>query len=92
MPTPPLPSGAGLSRRTLLGGIGAAGAALLLAGCAPSGSGRGRTEITFYATKPEAIPYFSDLVSRFNESQSAIRVIHDSTSGISAPSRPYAML
>ncbi|WP_200925347.1 MULTISPECIES: ABC transporter substrate-binding protein [unclassified Frigoribacterium] len=84
MPTPPLPSGAGLSRRTLLGGIGAAGAALLLAGCAPSGSGRGRTEITFYATKPEAIPYFSDLVSRFNESQSAVRVIHDSTSGISA--------
>jgi raffinose/stachyose/melibiose transport system substrate-binding protein len=85
VPTPPLPSGAGLSRRALLGGIGAAGAALLLAGCAPSGvrSG-GRTEITFYQTKPEAIGYFSDLVERFNSSQSAIRVVHDSTSGISA--------
>ncbi|WP_200937178.1 ABC transporter substrate-binding protein [Frigoribacterium sp. Leaf172] len=85
MPTPPLPSGAGLSRRALLGGIGAAGAALLLAGCAPSGvrSG-GRTEITFYQTKPEAIGYFSDLVDRFNASQSSIRVVHDSTSGIAA--------
>ncbi|WP_258071698.1 ABC transporter substrate-binding protein [Clavibacter michiganensis] len=86
MPTPPLPTPTGLSRRALLGGIGAAGASLLLAGCAPSmgGSRSGRTEITFYQTKPEAIGYFSDLVERFNESQSGVRVIHDSTSGISA--------
>ncbi|GAB2976583.1 ABC transporter substrate-binding protein [Frigoribacterium salinisoli] len=86
MPTPPLPSG-GLSRRTMLAGLGGLGAALALAGCsAPGGAGpRSRvTEITFYQTKPEAIPYFADLVARFNDAQSGIRVVHDSTSGIAA--------
>ncbi|MCU1405351.1 MAG: carbohydrate-binding protein [Glaciihabitans sp.] len=72
----------GITRRTLLAGIGAAGAALALSSCAP-GSG-GRTEITFFQTKPEAVGYFDDLVKQFNASQSSIRVIHDSTSGLSA--------
>ena len=100
MPTPPLPSArptasgrqappGGLSRRTLLAGLGGVGAALALAGCSPSlgagGAARSRvTEITFYQTKPEAVPYFAELVQRFNDSQSAVRVVHDSTSGIAA--------
>ncbi|MDA3803583.1 MULTISPECIES: ABC transporter substrate-binding protein [Clavibacter] len=83
MPTPPLPTPGLLTRRSVLAGIGAVGASLVLAGCASPGGPR-RTDITFYQTKPEAIGYFSDLVERFNESQSSIRVSHDTTSGIAA--------
>lgn len=68
------------SRRSFLVGLGAAGATAALAGCS---TGRARTEITFYQSKPEAIAHFSNLSAQFNASQSRIRVVHDATSSLS---------
>lgn len=80
MPEVPLitvPGSRPFSRRVLLTGLGlgAAGMTLGLTGCAPEGSRR--TAIRFVQNKREVIGYFSDLVDRFNESQSAILVRHD---------------
>lgn len=73
-----------MTRRRLLGAA-AAGAALLagpaLSGC---GGGGGRTAITLYESKPEAIPYFSERCGDFTRSQGAIRVVHNATSTLSA--------
>ncbi|MFD3444741.1 ABC transporter substrate-binding protein [Microbacteriaceae bacterium 4G12] len=80
MPEVPLitvPGSRPFSRRVLLTGLGlgAAGMTLGLTGCAPQGSSR--TAIRFVQNKREVIGYFSDLVDRFNESQSEILVRHD---------------
>ncbi|SMH46525.1 carbohydrate ABC transporter substrate-binding protein, CUT1 family [Rathayibacter oskolensis] len=78
------PSAGGLSRRTLLAAAGTGAAALGLAACAsPSGSG-GVTQITFHQSKPEVIGYFGDVIERFHQSQSRIRVVHDFSSNLSA--------
>jgi raffinose/stachyose/melibiose transport system substrate-binding protein len=55
---------------------------LSLAGCAQSGSGP--AEITFHMSKPEAIPFFRDLVKQFNSEQSDVRVTLDTASNLSA--------
>nr|WP_281171243.1 extracellular solute-binding protein [Arthrobacter castelli] len=71
------------SRRRFLAGMGAAGALAALSGCGTS-AGSARTEVTFYETKPEAIPYFTGLAKNFTSSQERIRVIHDASSSLSA--------
>ncbi|GAB3947179.1 ABC transporter substrate-binding protein [Corynebacterium tapiri] len=70
-----------LSRRTFL----AASAALLatpLASCARGNTTT--TDIRFYQSKPEAIPYFTDLASEFNKSQNTFHVTHDTATNLSA--------
>ncbi|WP_260855762.1 ABC transporter substrate-binding protein [Curtobacterium sp. 9128] len=73
-----------LSRRSFLLGTGAVGAGLALAGCAPAASAGRRETITFYVSKPEVISYFDDVIAKFHDSQSRIRVIRDSTSSLPA--------
>ncbi|MGN6409367.1 MAG: ABC transporter substrate-binding protein [Curtobacterium sp.] len=78
-------SATALSRRAFLLGAGGIGAGLALAGCAPLGSSSSRPEtITFYVSKPEVIGYFDQVIARFHDSQSKIRVVRDSTSSMSA--------
>lgn len=72
-----------LSRRHFLAGISAAGAMAALSGCGTSAAS-GRTEVTLYESKPEAIPYFTGLAKDFTSSQKRIRVIHDASSNLSA--------
>ena len=55
---------------------------LSLTGCANAGSGP--AEITFHMSKPEAIPFFRDLVKQFNSEQSEVRVTLDTASNLSA--------
>ena len=62
---------------------GLLGAALALSGCAGIGGG-GPAEITFHMSKPEAIPYFRDLVDRFNSEQDDVEVTLDTASNLSA--------
>ena len=69
-----------ISRRALLGGVGAGAVAIGLAGCAPSG--QGRTSIRFLETKPEVIGYFDDLIKKYNAEQSKVYVVHDATSTV----------
>src|SRR5215469_14187276 len=76
-----------LSRRSMMkaAGLGAAAIAApgLVAGCSSSGSG-GATRIVFEETKPEVVPYFNNLVAKFNASQSQVVVTHDFTSSLIA--------
>ena len=61
----------------------ALGAALLggtLAGC----SSGGPTEIRFHLSKPEAIPYFRELIAEYNSSQDDVRVVFDTSSNLQA--------
>jgi raffinose/stachyose/melibiose transport system substrate-binding protein len=64
-------------------GLGAAAIAApgLVAGCSSSG---GATRIVFEETKPEVVPYFNNLVAKFNASQSQVVVTHDFTSSLIA--------
>ncbi|MCA5922070.1 ABC transporter substrate-binding protein [Curtobacterium oceanosedimentum] len=78
-------STASVSRRGFLLGAGGIGAGLALAGCAPIGSSSAKPEtITFYVSKPEVIGYFDDVIARFHQTQSKVRVVRDSTSSMSA--------
>jgi raffinose/stachyose/melibiose transport system substrate-binding protein len=74
-----------LSRRSMMkaAGLGAAAIAApgLVAGCSSSG---GATRIVFEETKPEVVPYFNNLVAKFNASQSQVVVTHDFTSSLIA--------
>ena len=67
-------------------GLGAAALAApsLVAGCSSSGSGGSATRIVFEETKPEVVPYFNNLVAKFNASQSHVVVSHDFTSSLIA--------
>jgi raffinose/stachyose/melibiose transport system substrate-binding protein len=79
----PLPLGSrDLTRRSFLHGLGAAGAGLALASCAPSRTGSGVTEIVFFQSKPEVIGYFDQLIDQFHQSQDRVRVRHDATSNL----------
>ena len=64
-------------------GLGAAALAApgLAAGCASSG---GATRIVFEETKPEVVPYFNNLVAKFNAAHPGIVVTHDFTSSLIA--------
>ncbi len=77
---------AAMSRRTMMKTVGLGTAALavpgLVAGC--SSSSGGRTSIVLEETKPEVIPYFNNLVAKFNASQQSISVTHDSSSSLIA--------
>jgi len=66
-------------------GLGAAALAVpgLVAGCSSASSG-GATKIVFEETKPEVVPYFSNLAAKFNASQSQVVVNHDSISSLIA--------
>ncbi len=65
-------------------GFGAAAIAApgALAGC--SSSGGGVTRIVFEETKPEVVPYFNNLVAKFNAAHPRIVVTHDFTSSLIA--------
>jgi raffinose/stachyose/melibiose transport system substrate-binding protein len=80
---PPLTSaGTRFSRRTFLAAAGGAAAAFGMAGCAaPAGA---RPTINFHQSKPEAVPYFRDLASKFTESQDRFRILHDMATNLSA--------
>lgn len=62
---------------------GVLGAALALSACAGPG-GDGPTDITFHMSKPEAIPFFRELVQQYNSEQSDVRVTLDTASNLSA--------
>ena len=71
------------SRRTFLktlGAVGALGAAPWLTGCT-TGS---QQTITFYQSKPEAVPYFRQLAADFTASQGQYRILHDISTNLSA--------
>lgn len=70
-----------LTRRTLLAGAGGALAATALAAC---GSANGSSLLTLYQSKPEAIPYFSQLAADFSTSQDRFSVQHDIATNLSA--------
>ena len=70
-----------VTRRALMAGIPSLSAALALASCGSTG---GREQVVFYQSKPEAIPYFSDLARQFNESQDQYSVLHDIATNLSA--------
>ncbi|WP_159605083.1 ABC transporter substrate-binding protein [Agromyces humi] len=72
-----------LARRVALALAGAVGASLALAGCAGSGDD-GTADITFHMSKPEAVPYFRELVDEFNASQTDVHVTLDTASNLSA--------
>ena len=70
-----------LTRRTLLAGAGGALSAAALAAC---GSASGSSQLTFYQSKPEAIPYFGQLAADFSASQGRFSVQHDIATNLSA--------
>ena len=47
-------------------------------------SGDGRTEVRFHSSKPESIPYFRELVARYNASQAEVRVVLDTATNLQA--------
>ena len=67
--------------KTLGAGAAALAAASLSAGCSSSG---GVTRIVFEETKPEVVPYFNNLVAKFNAAHPDIVVTHDFTSNLIA--------
>jgi raffinose/stachyose/melibiose transport system substrate-binding protein len=54
--------------------------AAVLAGCSSSGP----AEVRFHLSKPEAIPYFRDLIAEYNDSQDEVRVVFDTSSNLQA--------
>jgi raffinose/stachyose/melibiose transport system substrate-binding protein len=79
------PAGPVLSRRSMMKALGLGAAAIagpgLVAGCSSSG---GVTRIVFEETKPEVVPYFNNLVAKFNAMHPNIVVTHDFTSSLIA--------
>jgi raffinose/stachyose/melibiose transport system substrate-binding protein len=69
--------------RSALVAVSVIGASLALSGCAGA-AGAGPAEITFHMSKPEAIPYFRELVDRFNGEQTDVEVTLDTASNLSA--------
>jgi raffinose/stachyose/melibiose transport system substrate-binding protein len=76
---------AAMTRRTMMKAAGLGAAALaapgLVAGCSAASA---RTSIVFEETKPEVVPYFNNLVAKFNASQNEVTVTHDFTSSLIA--------
>ncbi|MFT3888251.1 MAG: extracellular solute-binding protein [Arachnia sp.] len=63
-----------------IGAVGAAGSIPWLTGCA---SGSAKT-VTFYASKPEAVPQFRQWAADFTASQKEYRILHDLSTNLSA--------
>ncbi|SHI55296.1 carbohydrate ABC transporter substrate-binding protein, CUT1 family (TC 3.A.1.1.-) [Tessaracoccus bendigoensis DSM 12906] len=63
-----------------LGAVGAASATPWLAGCSSDAA----QLVTFYQSKPEAVPHFRDLAAQFTASQSEYRILHDLSTNLSA--------
>lgn len=59
----------------------AAGTLLSLSGC--SDGSTSRSDVTLYQSKPEAIPYFRELVRVFNADGTGPRAVHDTASNLS---------
>ena len=58
---------------------------LVLAGSGLSAcTSTGPTEVRFFLSKPEAIPYFRELIQEYNSSQSEVRVVLDTSSNLQA--------
>ena len=64
----------------------AAALGLVLAGSALSGcaGGGGAENVRFYLSKPEAIPYFRELIAEYNSTHDDVNVILDSSSNLQA--------
>ena len=77
-----------LNRRSMMKAVGLGAAAVavpgMVAGCSSSGGSGSATRIVFEETKPEVVPYFNNLVAKFNASQSHVVVTHDFTSSLIA--------
>lgn len=69
------------TRRTAAAALATAVAGVLLAGCA---GGSGPEVVRFHLSKPEAIPYFRDLIREYNASQNEVEVVLDSSSNLQA--------
>lgn len=72
-----------LSRRRLLAttaAVGAVGATSWLSGCSVGS----RQVITFFQSKPEAVPHFRQLADDFSASQGQFRILHDISTNLSA--------
>ncbi|WP_425411827.1 ABC transporter substrate-binding protein [Mycetocola saprophilus] len=67
-------------RRLLTGALALAVAAGVLSGCAPTGP----ENVRFYLSKPEAIPYFRELVKTYNAEQNRIHVTLDTSANLQA--------
>ncbi|WDF33538.1 extracellular solute-binding protein [Arthrobacter agilis] len=67
--------------RALAASLGLLLTASALAGCAGSG---GPETVRFHLSKPEAIPYFNELISEYNASQDDVEVVLDSSSNLQA--------
>ncbi len=63
---------------------GAVVGALALLGVTAGCSARGSDEVRFHLSKPEAIPYFRELVQEYNASQDEVRVVLDTSSNLQA--------
>jgi ABC-type glycerol-3-phosphate transport system substrate-binding protein len=67
--------------RILAAALGLALAASALSGCAGGG---GAETVRFHLSKPEAIPYFRELISDYNQSHDDVRVVLDSSANLQA--------
>lgn len=76
-----MPSAPQISRRSLLAGLPAAA---LVAGAAGCSSSSGREPVKFHLSKPEAIPYFRDLIAKYNASQMDVEVVFDTSANLQA--------
>jgi raffinose/stachyose/melibiose transport system substrate-binding protein len=71
--------------RTTTSRILAAALGLALAGSALTGCAGSSTEnVRFYLSKPEAIPYFRDLINDYNSSHDDVHVVLDTSSNLQA--------
>ncbi|WP_169581255.1 extracellular solute-binding protein [Microbacterium thalassium] len=63
-----------------------AGAIVTLLGAAlvACGAPAGPAEVRFHLSKPEAIPYFRDLIAEYNASQDDVEVVFDTSSNLQA--------
>ncbi len=68
-------------RRSLATLLGLTLAFSALAGCSQDDAPE---EVSFHLSKPEAIPYFRDLISTYNASQDEVQVVLDSSSNLQA--------
>jgi ABC-type glycerol-3-phosphate transport system substrate-binding protein len=67
--------------RILAAALGLALAASALSGCAGGG---GAETVRFHLSKPEAIPYFRELISDYNQTHDDVRVVLDSSANLQA--------